>query len=389
MIQINNKVDCSGCHACFNICPVECIKMEVDNEGFWYPNVDESKCIGCGLCEKVCPIINKKEEKNNNDIKAYACINKDDEIREKSSSGGVFSILSEYVIQNNGAVFGSAFNENLELIHSCTESIEGLEKFRSSKYLQSKIGSTYKEVKVFLENGKNVLYSGTPCQIDGLKSYLGKDYENLICIDIICHGVPSPKVFDLYLKEFNEKFKTKFSEINFRDKFYGWKYFSLLLSSKDKTYRKKLNQDLYMKGFLSNLYLRPSCYDCKSKTLNRSSDITIADFWGIINILPEMDDDKGTSLVLVHTEKGKQIRDYLKEKMNIKEVICSEAIKYNSAAIKSVNENPKRKLFFDELENNEQNISELINKYTKISILKKIYIFIRRVLSKLKRMIKK
>lgn len=384
MIKILDKSKCSGCHACLNICPKQCIDMQEDNEGFWYPQVDRDTCINCGLCEKVCPIINNKERVN--DTEAYACINKDEKIRIKSSSGGIFTLLAESTINNDGVVFGAGFDEELNLVHSYTDNIEGLEKFRGSKYLQSRIGESYKKVKEFLEKDIKVLFSGTPCQISGLWSYLGKEYENLICIDIICHGVPSPKVFKLYRTELEKKYGSTTQRIAFRCKDYGWKLFSVLLSFNNNTeYRKDLNNDVYMKGFLQNLYLRPSCYDCKSKTLNKLSDITIADFWGIQNIKPELDDDKGISLVLINSNKGKKIFNKLYDKMIVKEVNYNEAIKYNISAVKSVDINPKSNKFFEKLDFYENNISKLITKYTKVSHIKRCYRKIRSVLSKTKR----
>jgi coenzyme F420-reducing hydrogenase beta subunit len=386
MIKITKKQDCSGCHACYNACPVNCITMIDDKEGFLYPNVDDTKCINCGLCEKVCPIINKKQRVNN--TIAYASINKNENIRNESSSGGIFTLLAENIINDGGVVFGACFNDKLDLVHSYVDTIEDLSKFRGSKYLQSKIGDTYKQTKEFLKKGTKVLFSGTPCQIDGLISYLGRDYDNLICVDIICHGVPSPKVFKMYRAELEKKYGSTTRRIAFRRKDYGWKLYSVLLSFDNNTeYRKNLREDIFMRGFLQNLYLRPSCYDCKSKTLNRLSDITIADFWGIENIVPELDDDRGTSLVLINSNKGKKIFDQLQDKMIVKQVDCDEAIKYNPSAIKSVPINPKRDMFFNKLDSNAKNVNSLILKYTKLRLDKKLYRKTRRILSKVKRKI--
>lgn len=384
MIKINQKQDCSGCHACANACPVSCIAMIEDKEGFLYPKVDKAKCINCGICEKVCPIINKKERVN--DTTAYACINKDDNIRFESSSGGMFTLFAESVINDGGVVFGSEFDDEFNLVHSYTDTIGGLAKFRGSKYLQSKIGDTYKQTKKFLERGIKVLFSGTPCQISGLLSYLGRGYNNLICIDIICHGVPSPKVFKMYRTELEEKHDATTNKITFRHKDCGWKLFSILLSFNNHTeYRKDFAQDLFMRGFLKNLYLRPSCYNCKSKTLDRLSDITIADFWGINNIAPELDDDKGTSLVLVNSDKGKKIFQQLQDKMILKQVDVGEAIKYNPAAIEFVKYNPNRDKFFNSLNSSSHNVSKLIMKYTNVNLGIRVYRKTRSVLSNIKR----
>ena len=188
MINIIKKQNCCGCYACYNICSQKCINMQSDAEGFWYPLVDTKQCTDCGLCEKVCPILNKIIVENH--PVAYACINKDSKIRELSSSGGLFTIIAEKVIANNGVAFGAGFDGEFNVVHSCTNRMDGLANFRGSKYVQSCIGDTYKQVKDFLRQGRQVLFSGTPCQIAGLRSYLGKDYDNLICLDIVCHGVP-------------------------------------------------------------------------------------------------------------------------------------------------------------------------------------------------------
>lgn len=386
MVIITQKQSCSGCHSCTNACPKHCITMVEDNEGFLYPEVDKTKCIDCGLCEKVCPIINKIEITHAQTPTAYACMNKNENIRLESSSGGVFTLLAENVISNGGVVFGAGFDDELNLVHSYTDTIEGLCKFRGSKYLQSKIGETYKQAKDFLGKGVQVLFSGTPCQIGGLISYIGKEYDNLLCIDIICHGVPSPKVFKKYKVELENQYSAKAQRIAFRRKDCGWKLYSVsLLFDNDTEYMKNLKQDIYMRGFLQDLYLRPSCYNCNFKTLNRQSDITIADFWGIEYVLPELNDDKGTSLVLVNSNKGQTIFENLQDKMITKQVDVDEAIKYNPSAIKSVHCNSNRNKFFKSLNSYSGDISKLILKYTKLSFRKRVYIKIRIILSKVKR----
>ena len=198
MIKIARKEDCTGCHSCYNVCPKKCIDMKFDEEGFLYPSIDSSKCVECGLCEKVCPIIHTIEIEN--EPIAVGCYNKDEKIRMDSSSGGIFTLLSELVIQYGGVVFGAEFDENYNVRHSYVDNIEDLYKFRGSKYVQSTIGNSYYNAKQFLEQGRQVLFSGTPCQITGLKRYLQKDYDNLICQDIVCHGVPSTNVWEHYKK---------------------------------------------------------------------------------------------------------------------------------------------------------------------------------------------
>jgi len=385
MINIIKKQDCCGCYACYNICPQKCISMLADDEGFWYPVVDIEECTDCGLCEKVCPILNKKIAENC--PVAYACINKEDNIREQSSSGGVFTVIAERVIVNNGVVFGAGFDGGFNVIHRWTDRMDGLGNFRGSKYVQSCIGDTYNQVRDFLNQKRQVLFSGTPCQIAGLRSYLGKDYETLICLDIVCHGVPSPKVWQCYKLHIEEIYQAKAQRITFRRKNCSWKLYSLSFSfDNDKEYSQKLTEDIFMQGFLKNLYLRPSCYNCNFKTLNRQSDITLADFWGIENVLPSFDDDRGTSLVLVNSKKGAEIFSSVADKMNYKKVDIDQAILYNPSAIKSADYNSKRNRFFQELSGS-ADISQLIAKYTKISFSRKVYTKVRGLLSRIKRKI--
>jgi coenzyme F420-reducing hydrogenase beta subunit len=361
MIKINRKQDCSGCHACANVCPVNCITMIEDNEGFLYPNVDISKCIDCGLCEKVCPIINPKEKING--VKGYACVNKNEKIRVESSSGGIFSLLAENMINNGGVVFGAVFDDDFNLIHSYADNIEGLAKLRGSKYVQSKIGDTYNKCREFLEKKIKVLFTGTPCQIAGLISYLGKDYDDLICVDIICYGAPSPKIFKMYRTKIEKKNETTTNRISFRNKDYGWKLSLLLEFNNKEEYRRDVNQEAFMMGFIKNLYNRPSCSECKFRNLNRSSDITIADLWGVGNIVPKLDDNKGTSLVLINSYKGENMFSKLQDEMVVEPIDYKQAFKYNGAALQSAPRNPNRENFFKDLEANADGIIGLIVKY--------------------------
>ena len=383
MITLADKRDCCGCYACYNICPQQCISMQVDEEGFWYPVVDLDECTDCSLCEKACSILNKNVTDNH--PVAYACINKDDNIRQQSSSGGLFTVIAEKVIANNGVVFGAGFDGGFNVVHSWTDKLDGVSNFRGSKYVQSCIGDTYKEVLDFLKQGRQVVFSGTPCQIAGLRSYLGKDYEALICLDIICHGVPSPKVWQRYKLHTEEIYQAKAKRITFRHKNCGWKLYSVSFSfDNDTEYSQKLTENIFMQGFLHNLYLRPSCYACSFKTLNRQSDITLADFWGIENILPSFDDNKGTSLVMVNTQKGAEIFSSVVDKISYEKVDINLAILYNTSAVKSVDYNPKRNQFFQELSGS-IDISQLIAKYTKVSFLKKVYMKVRTLLSRIKK----
>lgn len=380
MIEIKAKEDCCGCYACYNICPKECITMESDNEGFWYPNIDKNKCINCNLCEKVCPIINKPNS-SLYEKKSYAVFNKNEKIRLESSSGGIFSLLAEYVINNHGSVYGAVFDEDFNVKHIKINSLQDIELLRGSKYVQSRINDIFKSIKFDLKNNKIVLFTGTPCQVAGLQSFLQKKYNNLILMDIVCHGVPSPLVWQQYIDELKQNYKQDIKSIYFRDKSTGWKTYSIkFLFDKDE-YKNFGFKDIYMKGFLNDIYLRPSCYNCNFKGIERISDITVADFWGIENILPKIDDDKGTSLIVIHSEKGKQLFDELSETMIFNEVDLNEAIKYNPSMISSVKYNEKRKDFFLEL-NSGKELINLIKEYTKVS-------FERRVKNKIKLIVKR
>ncbi|OQB14343.1 MAG: NADH dehydrogenase subunit I [Firmicutes bacterium ADurb.Bin193] len=377
MITINNKKDCTGCHACSNICPKSCISMDSDSEGFWYPVVDYNECIKCGLCIKVCPIINKKTVKN--EPKAFACTNKDDAVRMESSSGGIFTLLAEEVIDSGGVVFGAGFDGDFNVIHSSADKKEELEKFRGSKYVQSKIGDEYKKAKEYLNKGVKVLFSGTPCQIGGLKSYLGREYDNLLCIDNICHGVPSPRIWRKYV-DYREKIAgAKTKNINFRWKDAGWSGYSLAFYFENgKEYRETVGNDPYMKAYLKNICLRPSCYECEFKTLNRQSDLTLGDFWGVNSILPNFDDNKGTSLVFVNSKVGEAFFNKISDKMNKTEVDINRAVVYNSSAIKSSAYNPKRGKFFEDSE--KLSFDKLVSKYCADSIIVKVKRILRKIL---------
>jgi len=376
------KESCTGCYACSSICPVNCISIDMDSEGFGYPHTETNNCIKCGRCVAVCPVIKKRTVKNN--PSAFACINKNDNIRLMSSSGGVFSAISENVIGRGGVVFGAAFNSKFELHHSYCESLESIRIYRGSKYLQSQIGDSYKNAKTFLDAGRLVLFSGTPCQIGGLDSFLGKQYDNLITADIICHGVPSPKVFNIYVGIREKTSGSAAKHVLFRSKSTGWRNYSVDFNFANGTrYTETHHKDPYMKAFLNGLCLRSSCYSCKFKGLHRLSDITLADFWGANEIIPDMYDNKGISLVLANSEKGKTIIHNISENLLISEVRIDNAVRYNPSAIKSAFKNPNRTLFIEQL--NAGNFDDMVNKYSKNTLSKLIKKIIRVALRKLSR----
>ena len=371
MIQVKNKENCCGCSACSNICPQHCICMKFDKEGFLYPEVDEKRCINCNLCVKVCPVLNhvSGQQKNPRCFVAYA---KDDTLRMNSSSGGIFGVLAQYVLSCGGTVFGAGFDQNLSVVHMRIDSIEQLHKLQGSKYVQSRILDSYIQVKKLLLNDKMVLFSGTECQIAGLRSYLGgAKYPNLITLDVLCHGVPSPKVMEKYFQWQEKENNSKITEAHFRDKTWGWKNYSIRLNfSNHKVYQCRAAQDCYMNLFLSDICLRPSCYTCHFKGYNRLSDLTLGDAWGIENHSPEMDDGKGTSVILIHTEKGNQLLSLIEKQICIKKVDLAQAIPMNAESIQSAVPHMNRSLFFAKL-NEGADLPDLI-KLEKLSLVQRI-----------------
>ena len=317
MIKIIQKEQCCGCSACLHICPNHSLSFREDKEGFLYPQVDTATCIECELCEKVCPVLNQGEERM--PLKVYAAKHADDEIRMKSSSGGIFTLLADQIIDKGGVVFGARFNENWEVVHDYTETKEGLAPFRGSKYVQSNIGISYKQVEEFLKTGREVMFTGTPCQVAGLKKFLRKDYENLLTVDFVCHGVPSPMVWRKYLEEeiVRQGNNPVVTGVNFRDKSTGWKKYSFVLNfskasadgEQNSVLSSVFTDNAYMNAFLSDLSLRPSCYACPAKAGKSGADITIGDFWGIENIMPTIDDDKGVSLLIINSHRGREFMD--------------------------------------------------------------------------------
>lgn len=361
--DVIEKNKCTGCMACKNICPKNAIAIEKDENGFEYPKIDKQICINCGICKKVCPVETKLQQ-NTQDISVYACKNKNEEIRLKSSSGGVFTLIANYILEQNGVVFGACFNENFEVVHDFVEEKTELGKFRGSKYLQSKIKNTYKKVKEFLENDRKVLFTGTPCQVEGLLAFLKKDYDNLYTQDFICHGIPSPKVWKKYL-EYKKKINNENpQEINFRRKdILGWNQYQMSFIYSDSEENINHNDDPYMNMFLKDLDLRESCYACNFKKRKRNSDITIADFWGINNVRPEMNDEKGTSAILVNSKKGIELFENIKNDIVFTEEKIEDIEIYNPCFIRSTPYNEKREEFFEDLEKND--FEYLIEKYLK------------------------
>ncbi len=362
----HNKDECVGCWACSNSCPIGAIAMSEDEEGFRYPVINAEKCVDCGACSNVCPSLHSARE-SGIEPEAFAFINSDEAIRSRSSSGGVFYALAAKVLDNGGIVYGAAFDEKWEVAHKSVENVKDLKALCGSKYLQSRIEGVYVQVRQQLNRGRQVLFSGTPCQCVALRNFLGKEYANLLLVDLICHGVPSPKVWRQYV-DYRAKGE-KISKISFRDKKLSWERFLLSFSFEkgSKNIAEDLHNDLYLKGFLQNLYLRPSCHKCKFCRTNRSVDITLGDYWGVQQDLPAMYDGKGTSLVMLYSDKGREAFfaiDGRRMKADF-----SRAVSHNSAMIKSVLPSRHREKFFEALKTDGRDIACLLKTYTKLPTL--------------------
>ena len=347
--------NCCGCSACYNICPQKAIVMKENSEGFLYPEIDENKCIECGLCYSVCPSINsEKLEKENTNYKEPKCYAgaANDELRKNSSSGAIFSLLAEYILSNNGYVCGAVFDENMNLNHIIINNKQNLEQLKGSKYLQSNINISYSQIKELLNNNKLVLFSGTPCQVAGLKTFLQKDYDNLLLVEIVCHGVPSPKVYHKYLDEnFNNKQNEKVLNTNFRDKLNGWNPYLITTTTTTNTYVSYASEDIFMRAFLENLCLRDSCSKCQFKVLPKYSDITIGDFWEVEKYDANLNDKKGTSVILINNKKGEKYLDLIKNNLTIfKETPLNIAYNGNLCLYDSIKPHKNRKKFFNQLD---------------------------------------
>lgn len=338
MSYFADKELCTGCSACANACPVKCIEMKADKYGFHFPDIsDASACISCGICKEVCSIQNVMEKRSSEPI-AYAAYTNDDELRMDSSSGGIFSEVASQVLKMGGVVFGAAYSDTFEIKHICVDKAEALHKLRGAKYAESELGSVFCEVKNMLEKGNYVLFAGTPCQVGGLKCFLKQDYEKLLLIDFACHGVPSPMVWREFIKY---RAKTDADgqmpkEINLREKKSGWSrylYSNYFGYPGGEEYCEISTKSKYMNLFTEDYITRESCGNCKFKGYSRSSDITLGDFWGIWDIAPEMDDNRGTSAVLIQSDKGQRFWSQIKGRVRYKRVELEEVSKQNSSLI--------------------------------------------------------
>lgn len=350
MIQITNKADCCGCTACASVCAHHAISMEPDNEGFLYPIINIDLCIECGLCEKVCPILQRKEQKlSPNQLQYKALRIKDTELLNQSSSGGAFIAVASYVIKKGGTICGATYTQTATVIHDFANTIDEAKKFMGSKYSQSDIRGILPQIKEILKTGKLVLFTGTPCQVHGLKLFLKKKYDNLITIDLVCHAVPSPLIFQEYINYCSKKLKSSIKAIDMRYKrSHGWGHnFSYRFHLQNgKTLVDPNSIEKWGRLFFSQLIDRPSCHKCKFTNYNRCSDLTIADFWDDINKRPDIYSKEGTSLCLVNTEKGVDILNAIKDTIILWDISQEES--QQPCLLRPTPPNNKREKFWND-----------------------------------------
>lgn len=353
-LQTNNPSECCGCNACISVCPKKCIKMNSNDEGFLYPIKDTVSCIDCGLCEKVCPFSDNYVFETTINPKVYAAYDRVN--RSGSSSGGIFFALAKYVIEEKrGWVFGAAFENKFQLRHVGVNTISGLQKLRGSKYLQSYMGDTYIKIKKLLTEGVFIFFVGTPCQVAGIRAFLRKDYENLLLVDLVCHGVPSQYLFDEHVKFLEEKHKAELVSYQFR-KADGWGVCEIADFANPEKHKVLPSYYLspYLYSFMYAMTYRESCYKCKFAKVPRQGDITLADYWGVKEFFPKMDTSKGISLVLLNTKKGVELYDAIND--NSDTIISqpskiSDASKYNSNMMYKSVRPEIRDLVYEEIKN--------------------------------------
>lgn len=377
MPRLANKENCVGCTACVNACPQRCIEIIDDNDGFGYPAfTSSSSCIDCGYCEKVCPILKDEAEEIKVPL-AYAAFSRNDTLRMESSSGGVFTELARQIIAKKGVVFGAVYGNMFEIKHRCIDNESDLWELRGAKYSESNLENSFSNILGRLKNGQKVLFSGTPCQVAGLKTFVKKEYDNLYCVDFVCHGVPSPMAWKAYI-EYRAKHDAdgEFPKaINLRSKSTGWSRYQYSNEFEYKDGKKcsiPSSDSLFMKLFVGNYISRISCENCMFKGYSRVSDITLGDFWGIWDIDPEMDDNKGTSVVLIQSEKGQTLWNEISDKIKFKEVTLEQASQQNPSMLTSSKANSNRNIVLDQIREGHIEECEKLFVQPKISMMSRV-----------------
>ena len=373
-LETKDKKKCNGCGVCTLECPVNAISMVEDEEGFFYPTIDENKCIKCNKCRSICSNFNDKKEYG----KAYLAINNNSQELSQSASGGMFYVIAKFVIEKNGVVFGVEYDDKLNVQHNYYETIEECKKFQGSKYVRSSLRDSFEKVRKFLEEDRFVLFTGTPCQCNALKVFLKKDYNKLILCDIICHANPSQKVFNKYRNELEKKYEKKIVDFKFRDKANGWHGSVPNIYFEDHTI---IKDRIFYEAFVSELFNRPSCHECEFASLNRITDFTLGDLWGVERILPEYkDNNTGISLLLVNSNKGLNIFETIKNNIEYKEVDYKKAFECNHSS--NVPPHKNRYLFFKNFDEMtvKENIQRCLKQPLKVRIKRKIKRIIKKIL---------
>ena len=377
-----NKTDCSGCTACSHMCPEKAITMEPDQEGFLYPVINQDMCSGCGCCTEICSFTHHQNLKNKGSQACFSCISKEETVLKASTSGGAFTALSDSILDQNGVVYGADFDEEFKVYHSRAVTKAERDRQRVSKYAQSNLHQVFHQVEADLNEGRRVLFTGTPCQVAGLKSYLGRDDDHLLTVEVACHGVPSPGLWNDYVQALGNRYGGKVTLVKFRDKVRSWRCYNFTFEIEQKiTISIPYVRDPYMALFVQDITLRPSCYSCTARNGRSGSDITLADLWNIAEVCPGLNDDKGPSLVLANTEKGLRFLDGLM----MVPVDWQSAIKKNGAFVDSAAVPARRDEFFQGYRSSKDLFKYMKGYVVRPSILKMAYRSVRSLLSTVKR----
>lgn len=368
MIDKVSVQECAICGACINACPVDAIRLDKVHLDFRYPQIKEDICIHCNRCEKACPILGNKGKPGEGYPVAFAAKSENDPMRMRSSSGGVFYELADQMLRDGGYVCGAVFDDEFHVKHILSNAKENILRMMGSKYSQSDVGYCYREVKDVLEKGCKVLFSGCPCQVAGLRTFLGKEYPNLVLVELICHGIPSDHMLQTYIGMQERKYGARLTRMEFRNKKKGWHNSSVRMKFENhRIYSIPYTADAYTVGFLRNITLKSSCYDCHFRNFTAGSDITLGDFWGAEVELPE-DDNKGISAILVNSGKGMDIIDRCNLALTPANV--ETVIKYNKNLLCSAALSPQRSLFYASADTN--GLEKAIRRYLEESTIQKL-----------------